>query len=193
MTINPKSLAILSMLAVVVGIVFWPTLYRYDRFGSGEGSIPMRTNRVTGRSQLFDGIEWRGQPSQTSTTPPTDTLRTLDPLERLHVTGRATMDQVGYFSAEIYNGSRCSVVTLYITVIPLDSRGRTEYARSFRKDVRIAPLTTDNVLIHTGSAGAVARTSWTIDSVVGRCPRMTTAAADSFDPVNLNPFPVTTH
>jgi hypothetical protein len=36
-------------------VVFWPTLYRYDTLNTGGGSVLLRTHRLTGVTERFQG------------------------------------------------------------------------------------------------------------------------------------------
>ena len=167
---NTKALAVICAFALAVGVLFWPTLYRYERFGSGDGSVPIRINRVTGRTQMFIG-EWvDSETPAKSAAASRDASRMLDSVEISQLSGRGAVDAVGYFRADIYNGTSCTITKLYLSIAPLDARDRVLYSRDFQHVVFIDPLTTDDIILQSGGAGRITSTAWDIDSAQGTCP-----------------------
>lgn len=60
-----RNLIVLCVVGLIVALVFWPGLYRYDRLRLGAGtSFPVRINRVTGRAAVFNGRAWVEQKDQ---------------------------------------------------------------------------------------------------------------------------------
>jgi hypothetical protein len=166
-----KALLILSVLVVVLGILFWPTLYRYDHLGAGDQSVPLRINRLTGHTQMFIGGDWYGPKNQAQRQVSPDTSRMLDSLEQYRISGHGAVNHVGFFKADIYNGTNCTVTQLFLTIAPKDRQGRAQYRRSFQDVAFIQPLTTKGFILQVGNAGTVASTDWTIDSARGTCPK----------------------
>lgn len=54
----------LAVACLMIGIFFWPTLYRYDQLTSGTKTVPVRINRVTGNAQFLTIYGWRHVGSQ---------------------------------------------------------------------------------------------------------------------------------
>lgn len=48
-------LVTVGLLVLLFLLLAWPTLYRYDNMGS----YLVRTNRLTGKSQMLGGLGWR--------------------------------------------------------------------------------------------------------------------------------------
>jgi hypothetical protein len=65
------TLVLLALSCVVVAILVWPKIYRYDSINSGGKTYVMRVNSVTGHTMYFDGKEWLKSPL------PADSVRKL--------------------------------------------------------------------------------------------------------------------
>jgi hypothetical protein len=55
-------LVLLALSFVVVAILVWPKIYRYDSVNSGGKTYVLRVNSVTGHTMYFDGKEWLKSP-----------------------------------------------------------------------------------------------------------------------------------
>jgi hypothetical protein len=56
------TLVLLALSFVVVAILVWPKIYRYDSINSGGKTYVLRVNSVTGQTMYFDGKEWLKSP-----------------------------------------------------------------------------------------------------------------------------------
>jgi hypothetical protein len=56
------TLVLLALAFVVVAILLWPKIYRYDSISSGGKTYVLRVNSVTGQTMYFDGKEWLKSP-----------------------------------------------------------------------------------------------------------------------------------
>lgn len=56
------TLVLLALSFVVVAILVWPKIYRYDSINSGGKTYVLRVNSVTGHTMYFDGKEWLKSP-----------------------------------------------------------------------------------------------------------------------------------
>jgi hypothetical protein len=44
---------------IILGALFWPTLYRYEKLKNGEATIMIRLNRITGYTEiLYPSVGW---------------------------------------------------------------------------------------------------------------------------------------
>lgn len=96
-------LLVLAGLVLGFGFTVWPTLFRYDHISVGEGkSYPLRINRFTGRTDLFDGYGWHtmGEQSKTRTERKAFLVEELKKLD-----GHLSIDDSGFVRAQIYNGT----------------------------------------------------------------------------------------
>lgn len=111
--------AILVFAAALLWFV-WPTRYRYDHLvGSGQSSVPVRIDRLTGRAEMLGYQGWSPLGSPTSEkkeedVPPSELAR-LD--DQCRITGYGD-DQI---SCDVYNGStwKLDAITINITVSDL--------------------------------------------------------------------------
>jgi hypothetical protein len=55
---NTKIIAIICVTVILIGILFWPTLYRYEKITSQGETILVRINRLTGYTECFLGRRW---------------------------------------------------------------------------------------------------------------------------------------
>jgi hypothetical protein len=109
-----RNLIILCVVALIVGVLFWPTLYRYERFSLGKGrSFPARINRITGSAAYFDGKAWvEEQPAQPVKVLPQSALA--------KVTGNGGLNGAGHFSGMLYNGNSAWTlreITINVTAV----------------------------------------------------------------------------
>ena len=70
------TLVLLALSFVVVTILVWPKIYRYDSINSGGKTYVMRVNSVTGHTMYFDGKEWLKSPL------PADSVRKLSEIPK---------------------------------------------------------------------------------------------------------------
>jgi hypothetical protein len=56
------TLVLLALSFVVVALLVWPKIYRYDSINSGGKTYVLRVNSVTGQTMYFDGKEWLKSP-----------------------------------------------------------------------------------------------------------------------------------
>lgn len=59
--------AFISILLILVGLFVYPTMYRYDKF---DQKIPVRINRVTGKTELLSTQGWMVATSTPTPEPP---------------------------------------------------------------------------------------------------------------------------
>ena len=67
---------------------------------SGELSVPIRMNRLTGYTEYFDGGNWNPEKGRKEHKP----TQVLPPNQEARITGNASLS-FGSFSGKIYNGS----------------------------------------------------------------------------------------
>jgi hypothetical protein len=166
MQINTKAAVLLSLLVVTVGVVFWPTLYRYDRLDAGNRSVPMRINRITGRVEILRGGDWSDLRPKGRSSPTRPTRRLID-AEQTKITGGAGKLDYGFFSTPIHNGTVCELTTLYVTM-----RLPNENLRAFKQSVSVRPLSAGEMSFPVGTNTSETFISWWIDSAYGACPRV---------------------
>lgn len=89
-------------------VVFWPTLYRYETLTVDGNIIPVRSNRLTGKTEIFALTKWV---SETEDKKPIE----LSQANLMKITGNADLKN-GYLEGSLYNGSNFELTSLEITI-----------------------------------------------------------------------------
>jgi len=142
---STASITVVCGCLLLIGILFWPTLYRYEKMTAGQSSFPVRVHRLTGYTEYFYGGEWvpeRGRKSSSKGA-------RLPADEKEKVTGSARFSN-GIFSGELYNGGSWIVTAATFRVIAKAHDGSARWDRSFRTGVRIEPMSTSFFFFMTG-------------------------------------------
>lgn len=56
---SARNLLIICCTLLIAGVLFWPTLYRYDQTTVNGNVFPIRINRLTGNSEWFIAGKWK--------------------------------------------------------------------------------------------------------------------------------------
>jgi hypothetical protein len=157
-----KNVVVICITLLIGGIVFWPTLYRYDKMTIRGNSLQVRVNRLTGYTEYFALGKWvpeKGHENKREGT-------SIPLEERLKITGNAAL-RYGTFSGKIYNGSSWTISKVTFRVKAVETYGTTRWERQFNESIQIDPLTTSyfNITV-TGDEG-IGSFSWQIDEVLG--------------------------
>lgn len=158
-----RNLAVLGLvfaLVLAIGILFWPTIYRYERIGP----TLVRINRVTGETAIFRGGTWK-------TREPERKAKTLPWEARLKVTGNAGLTGYGSFSGKFYNGSDWTIARATFRVVAKEASGKVRWDRRFADDIIVAPLSTASFYIPVTGDDDVAKTEWNIEELEGYPPK----------------------
>jgi hypothetical protein len=131
-----KKSLILALLCTAIlvglGVFVWPTRYRYDHVKMGENDFPLRTDRLSGRSEMLTpqyGWHTLGRPAETQNLPVIQEL----PTERLaKLEGQASVDDVGWIEVHVYNGSDWTVSEITVLVTVLDAQNNQILSRPYR-------------------------------------------------------------
>lgn len=181
-----KSVAIICGACLVFGFFVWPGQWHYSQIGD----VPMRTHRLSGRSELFAGGNWIDVSQSTARAGAEDSTATL----RFHpmfidIQGRGGVDATGYFDASIYNGTPCQLQRVVVKIVTL-ARGDT-LRRSYSTATNVASRQSGTLMLRADGVDRERRfLSWSIDSVEVRCPKGTSAEKNPFaDILNRPPAP----
>lgn len=114
---NTKNITIICVTLILIGVIFWPTLYRYDKMTGGGYVFLIRTNRLTGYTEYFQG-KWIPQEEQQNIKK----SESLPLEEQIKVIGGKAELNRGYtdgpyFKAELYNGSSWTITDVIIRVV----------------------------------------------------------------------------
>lgn len=163
-----KNLALTLSAVLLWGWFIWPGPWHYDKI---EDQLPIRTHRVTGKTQYLIAGEWTdiGGGAKRSEASSNDTIRMLDVFEAMDVSGRGGVDWVGYFKGDIHNGTPCRVTRIVYTI--REKRGSDTIPHAFSNATSIESRTTTNVIFQAGIPSEAA-VGWGIDSVEASCPKV---------------------
>jgi hypothetical protein len=177
----------------IVWTVLWSVRYRYDQLRVGEYTMLVRTNRLTGSSQVFRGGRW-----ENATPLKADTTRTeqeLPPakLKEVDVSFEAASDY-DPVTAKIYNGSDWTISEIEVrgeSFSLLGCNGKkgplddlfgcpdSIWNRTYRQPMTVLPLSSQSTILHVGvtptDAGllkdAKARLVWRLQNARGLPPQ----------------------
>jgi hypothetical protein len=163
--VNTRIVAIICATLIVVGLLFWPTLYRYDKTTMKGNTYPVRTNRLTGHTEYYLAGEWLSGGAKERSTQ----AEILPVEEQAKVTGNANLSGYGSFSGKIYNGSNWTITEIKIRVAAKGENGVVKWNREFMTTTTIGPLTTEDFSFNvTGDENvSIALTEWGIVEVHG--------------------------
>ena len=157
-----RNIVIICVALLAAGILFWPTLYRYDKMTSGELSVPMRMNRLTGYTEYFYGGKWNPEKGRKERKP----MQVLPADQQARITGNASLS-FGSFSGKIYNGSDWTVTGLTFRVVAKEKDGSVRWDRKFKESMNVQPLSTTSFSVSvTGDQGCASH-EWSIDEAIG--------------------------
>jgi hypothetical protein len=110
------SLIICSTL-ILIGIIFWPTIYRFDSMTINGNIIPIKTNRLTGFTEHYVSGKWysQNQKSRKGSTIPIAEREKITVKQEFSLKDFDSTDvDKNYFRAKIYNGSNWTITDITI-------------------------------------------------------------------------------
>ncbi len=131
---------IIAAVVLIIGITVWPTVYRYERISGGDRTLPVRINRITGYTEMFNGRKWIGEAKEESESE----LKTVPIFESLSATeiDCLKIDYDFYFPKgeqgqayirySLYNRSSYKITDLFFTVDLKDEKGILVWSRIYR-------------------------------------------------------------
>ena len=158
-----KSIAIICATLILIGLLFWPTLYRYDKMTIQGNIFPVRTHRLTGYTEYFLMGKWIPQGGQERSKQ----SEILPFVEMAKVTGNAGLSGYGSFSGKIYNGSDWTITDMIIRVIAKEKNGNVRWDRKFKETQVISSLSTANIYITVTGDENVPSFEWNIEEIRG--------------------------
>jgi len=157
-----KNLIIICATLLLAGVLFWPTLYRYERIDSPGLSTPVKINRLTGNAEYLLLGEWR----PVTVKEKQRESRPLPAVDRSLVNGKATLDS-RMFNGEIYNGSDWTITSITFRVTAKEKSGSVRWDRKFKETIRLKPLTASYFSMTVSEVEGIGSFDWNIDEVFG--------------------------
>ncbi len=146
---NFKIITVICASIILIGILFWPTLYRYDTLTVNNTTLPVKINRLTGSVEHYHpGYGWvspQGQKSKKGKSIPEKEITKISVKQIENVidySGHNVVEEIlkgsgsKEFNVEIYNGSEWT-----ITDIVFEFRDNEEKVIKLIGSSTIHPLT----------------------------------------------------
>jgi len=125
---------IVCITLIICGILFWPTLYRYDKIKLGDDTFPFRVNRITGYTEILwvnDG--WRAVRAE-------KVIKTMHHEEMAKITRIGDFDGKGHYKFDIYNGTVWTIRKIRLSIGLKDNQGKDKWQRIYETSVNIQPF-----------------------------------------------------
>ena len=157
-----KDLLIVCVTLLLAGVLFWPTLYRYEKIDF-QGLLTLaRINRLTGYTEYYMLGQWVPEEAQKKGRE----SQLLPSAESSLLIAKASLGGK-MFNGEIYNGSNWTITSVTFRVVAKETSGGVRWDRRFRETVRINSLTTSHFAVTVSDAEGVGSFDWSIDEVLG--------------------------
>lgn len=148
------------------GLMFWPTIHRYDTLTVGASSRLLRINRFTGYTEIFGATGWIPEtPFVTPKAPATPVTPVNIPADDLRaVTGGAAFYGDG-FAGSLYNGSVWNLTEVTIRIIAKEADGTVRWDRLYNEPMFVTTQSSSALMIQTHATAPDA--DWSIVSAKG--------------------------
>jgi hypothetical protein len=152
-------------MVLVLGFLVWPTIYRYDHMELGEGrSFPVRINRFNGSAEILIAGGWKPITKSESSS----SAQGLPTFELTKINGRASIDSLGWFVCETYNGSHWTIDHFTVEITVREKNGEEILSRQYQTTCYIEPLTNHECREELGFGLGKGQTwSWRLVSATG--------------------------
>lgn len=138
---------------IICGILFWPTLYRYDKVKVGESTLPVRINRLTGYTETFFGKQWIGERIIKMITQEEKNNIEVEGFFDDRMPKELTNPQekwiplVTNYKGTIYNGTEWNINKICLSIGGKDKAGKIHWQKLYEVSVYIPPLSRGHCLI----------------------------------------------
>jgi hypothetical protein len=125
---------------IICGILFWPTLYRYDKIKYGLRTLPIRVNRITGYTEILRLSGWRGVKVE-------KVIKALPIEEKDKIKSTGDFDGEGHYKYAVYNGSKWTITRIKLSILAKDNQGKIIWHKIYEKAINIKPFLTESYSI----------------------------------------------
>ena len=133
-------------------------MYRYDTVELGSNKLLMRTNRITGNSQITFGS---GDKTKAKILPSEELVK---------VTGTASVGYANTFTCDLYNGSNWTIAKVIFRLDIFEVGGELRWTREYQHDIDVRPLTSKSFIKSISQAENYGNFKWNIIEVYGYKP-----------------------
>jgi hypothetical protein len=124
--------ALICATLIIYGVLFWPTLYRYDKIG---GKSPVRINRLTGYTEILYASGWEREVSDKE-------LQAIPKAEIGKIEIKGSFDGKGYYNFTIYNGCEWNIKKIKLSIGLNDGNGKKLWEKIYKTTEDIKAFST---------------------------------------------------
>ena len=178
--------AMVCITLIICGVLFWPTLYRYDSMSDGKRIISVRINRITGTTETFGPLGWK-KPFNPEDYDPPERLPAAEIAKllgeksfgsELYQIGRSSLPNGHYisipdkkdfsFKAELYNGSEFPIGRIMVIIEAKNKDETTRWKRRYQANLngQIQPFSSGLINVDPTDTFGVAFYIWSIDEAI---------------------------
>lgn len=174
---------IVCLTVIICGILFWPTLYRYDKMSDGAKTVSVRINRITGATETFTFLGWKKAFNPKDYVPPerlpaTEIAKLIggeSVISEIYQIGKSPLPNGYYvtipdkndfsFKTNIYNGTKYPISFLWVIIEAKIRNGTTRWKRKYKVSLngQLQPFSSGLINVETSDALGVDAYIWTID------------------------------
>lgn len=138
---------IICITLIICGVLFWPTLYRYDKTKRGDNQLIVRVNRLTGYTDILYESRW--QPIIKNR------FQSLPQKEqnKVEITG---LFKDGQYEGWIYNGTSWTISKIRLYIEAKDNEGNIIWGKKYETSV------TSGEFVYLGYISPFSKGSFTI-------------------------------
>jgi hypothetical protein len=130
--------ALICATLIICAVLFWPTLYRYDK----TQSKLVRINRITGYTEILSGSSWTHvskikpfNPNEYTTKVP---AIPKEEISKIEISG--VFDGKGHYNFRVYNGSEWIIKSMKLSIGLKDGNEKIFWKRIYETSIDIQPL-----------------------------------------------------
>ena len=130
--------ALICVTLIICGVLFWPTLYRYDK----TQSKLVRINRVTGYTEVLSGSSWEpvAKKEPFNVNDYIHQLKVIPKEEIAKIEPKGNFDGKGRYNFKVYNGSDWTIKRIKLSIGLNDGNGKKLWQRIYEITADIQPF-----------------------------------------------------
>ena len=129
--------AMVCFTLIISGILFWPTLYRYDKTKLDSNQYLVKVNRFTGYTEILYSNGWEKKESVKQ-------VKDIHKEDTDKIVLKGDFDGKGNYKCTFYNGTDWNIKKIRLSIETLSIQGKKVVQRIYEIPVTIPPFSTDN-------------------------------------------------
>jgi hypothetical protein len=126
--------ALICVTLIIGGVLFWPSLFRYDKI---EGKFPVRINRLTGYTEILYDSGWERKVSDNE-------LQAIPKAEISKIEVIGSFDGKRHYKFTIYNGCEWNIKSIKLSIGLKDGNGKILWERIYKTTEDVKPFSTSS-------------------------------------------------